>query len=992
MDSPFTAPDIDRISLDDEFDPIPQFHRRRSRSFDNASDIDFTYSEDVSNSPLATISFMSRNTVKGAPILPNVPQTTATTEGFTLNRPEQQRTPSPSIATRPEERQDRHLVYADYDLSEEEDDILIGEENSLLEDESENSPYWRNPLDISQHTAPNMPTEPLIPIGDEDENDIPIIDMDSPLEDRSKDPLLEDRVPLSAPLDTSHDTAPNMPTEPLIPASDGLLHKNRSASFSGLSPTEESKSNSPQVESLLDLSVPSLTPVPMRRVASTPSHPPDRQRRGMSMPPLGQGKLQSLPLSPRGEGSPLLRVQSPYSLTRQVSVPSRNTSYSLQRQSSTPTILFTDDPQKSTIGGDNINGIPKNSSNRAAGASIFRSGRIGNNLASPSGVVRTPSPTKAFRHQRRKSSERLTISAPYALRRHTSLPTRSSSSTPKADQNTSPAIPFPSHHHTERPSRIEFDGSKRNLRVLATTFNSPPKATSNSNGTDTSNSFRQSSIGSNQDEWPSVNTRDVREGGPTSLRKPSIGTTNDWPGIKESPTATTVDGLDSDYESARNNTKESTDRHRRSLHVDTNDDDDIDDMAPSDDGSKEAKIFFQRQKMRYILYLSAFSIFGSTIRVFLVRIFGLTCEVSDPTMDEFCVTATGRTTQRGGALFADLPANMVGCFIMGIMTSLQPDLWPPIPWFRPDHPLQQHDAYHVGIRTGLCGSITTFASWNAQMVVMMDGTNTELGSQVVTALFGYVIGFFCAIASFLVGTNVSTWITRWRNPEVAREDDEEVARLTSSGRMEHEMVHSQEHGARHLNRPTPTSVVALPDVFSTNNCCRDNILFKGHLLPFVLLAILLVGYAVGGFVMQSPFYRTMFCSSLLTPPGALLRWELSRWNSTFSELQWRRLHWLPLGTFVANVLASVVYISLQAVETRYLFDDVQNNIWAITLLTAIRTGFAGSLSTVSTMVKEMFELNAEFPHHAKPYQYAFLTVAVSVALCISVYSPIVRSS
>lgn len=458
----------------------------------------------------------------------------------------------------------------------------------------------------------------------------------------------------------------------------------------------------------------------------------------------------------------------------------------------------------------------------------------------------------------------------------------------------------------------------------------------------------------------------------------------EWPDIKESPTGFT-DGFsdeDNDMEQGLNTNKDS----QRPL----NDDGGLGTLGSDESRSKDEKVFFRRQRMQYVLYLSVFSVFGSSIRVFLVRSFGVACEISDLEMDEFCITATGTTIQRGGALFADLPANMVGCFLMGLTTSLQPDLWPPLPWLSPDHPLQQHDAYHVGIRSGLCGCITTFASWNAQMVVMMDGTATELGSQIVTALFGYVIGFFCAIMSFLIGTHVSLWLTRWRNPDLAREDDEEVRLNSARGMGEHDLEYSH-HGPVHSSQQhPPRSVVVMPALSRMGRFCEDSWFCKG-MFPFLLLACLLAAYAIGGFLFDNAFSRTMLYSSIVTPPGALLRWELSKFNTRFNNSRWRRLRWLPIGTFASNILGCLVSILLLALQTRYLADDRNDNLWAISLVAALRNGFAGSLSTVSTMVKEMFELQEFFPHHAKAYRYACLTVVVAILASVTIYSPIVRS-
>jgi fluoride ion exporter CrcB/FEX len=139
----------------------------------------------------------------------------------------------------------------------------------------------------------------------------------------------------------------------------------------------------------------------------------------------------------------------------------------------------------------------------------------------------------------------------------------------------------------------------------------------------------------------------------------------------------------------------------------------------------------ERRHFQYILYLSAFAIFGSTIRVYLARLFGGDCEQGDKAVNDFltplskniCVTVGGRTLQTGGALFLDLPANMIGSLIMGLITPLDPEIGLQFPWYVIDHPLQQDDVLHAAFSVGFCGSLTTFASWNSQMVVMLVSNN-----------------------------------------------------------------------------------------------------------------------------------------------------------------------------------------------------------------------------------------------------------------------------
>ena len=62
------------------------------------------------------------------------------------------------------------------------------------------------------------------------------------------------------------------------------------------------------------------------------------------------------------------------------------------------------------------------------------------------------------------------------------------------------------------------------------------------------------------------------------------------------------------------------------------------------------------------------------------------------------------------------------------------------------HPWQENAALQVGVRTGLCGSVTTFSSWVLQaMQTCLDG------NQWLTGVGQLVVGFMCAVVSYQFG-------------------------------------------------------------------------------------------------------------------------------------------------------------------------------------------------------------------------------------------------
>jgi fluoride ion exporter CrcB/FEX len=173
------------------------------------------------------------------------------------------------------------------------------------------------------------------------------------------------------------------------------------------------------------------------------------------------------------------------------------------------------------------------------------------------------------------------------------------------------------------------------------------------------------------------------------------------------------------------------------------------------------------------------AIVGVLLRMIIAQFFGEACAnpgtvgwlaASSP----LCVTADGSATQSGGIVFADLPSNIIGCFFMGIFQDgvvLQLAVPLTIAWVSPFHSFQSMTILHMAFKTGFCGSLTTFSSWNAEMVVMLFGTDTTRTSQIVSAIFGYIIGMETSLGSFVCGKSVARLFHRRVNPILAAEAD-----------------------------------------------------------------------------------------------------------------------------------------------------------------------------------------------------------------------------
>ncbi|KAL7521186.1 hypothetical protein ACHAWX_005882 [Stephanocyclus meneghinianus] len=340
------------------------------------------------------------------------------------------------------------------------------------------------------------------------------------------------------------------------------------------------------------------------------------------------------------------------------------------------------------------------------------------------------------------------------------------------------------------------------------------------------------------------------------------------------------------------------------------------------------------------------------------RFFGGDCDadaiapVNDwmtPFSRHVCVTTSGRTDQYGGALFIDLPANMFGSLIMGFVTGHSTD-WPVLPLLTHDHPLQSEDGLHLGIKTALCGTITTLSSWNAQMVWMMDGTGTDLGSQVIAALFGYILGMQASIGSFRAGRTLAAWFHLKNNPHIFRSVNI-IAENTSNSPI----AETTKLKGRHL--------------------------WNARIIPSFLATTLFVLYILGDFYWGIEYYRQLWISCLFGPFGTVIRWKLSKLNGKWNQ-------WVPVGTFISNFLASAMSAVISAVVTSPVLNT---SSWTLHSLKAISLGFAGCLSTVSSMVKEVVEITDKNPYFdKKAFIYSYGTLISCCLIGLLFYSPVVR--
>mmetsp|Transcript_7060 Transcript_7060/g.10113 ORF Transcript_7060/g.10113 Transcript_7060/m.10113 type:complete len:527 (-) Transcript_7060:109-1689(-) len=482
--------------------------------------------------------------------------------------------------------------------------------------------------------------------------------------------------------------------------------------------------------------------------------------------------------------------------------------------------------------------------------------------------------------------------------------------------------------------------------------------------------------------------------------------------------------------------------------------------------SAKGPVFANAQKGVLIAacYMSVAAMLGSFFRIVVAQFFGEECKrpgtvgwlsASSP----LCVTVDGVISEVGGIVFADFPANMLGCFIMGLMLAGDKLVLPldvPIAWLSPDHFFQRWDVIHLAIRTGFCGSLTTLSSWNADMVVMMYGAG-QTHSQIARAIIGYIIGMETALGSFAFGSKVAVWIHRYVNPALAKEADALIQRkeegvfinkkLPDFERrflpdLDMEIEDHDQDALSNLERWRLSTIdarrvgnVNLAILTEIENCIlidrqlpspelqeiaqsngwniaalQDWIRYKyadeplkigfelenegftlkrAAIILLVVYSLLFLGLAmVNGDHSYAITYRTMIYAAIFAPPGAILRWQLGKLNGKVLSGDWS---WVPAGTLCANIFGSVISITAIAIELR--ITEVDNysvtSFWIVGSLRALKIGFAGCLTTVSTFVSEVsaFMKCPLLPYRA--YIYIMLTLVTCNIIAAILYGLIV---
>lgn len=284
--------------------------------------------------------------------------------------------------------------------------------------------------------------------------------------------------------------------------------------------------------------------------------------------------------------------------------------------------------------------------------------------------------------------------------------------------------------------------------------------------------------------------------------------------------------------------------------------------------------------------------------------------------------------------FCIMYAQIIGSFIMGYVVSHRK-------FFYDYYSNRFNRAIYIALTTGLCGSITTFSSWqleaNKNFFLQWDFSRTNLYSSYNAGrLLEWMVSLWVGVVLPLSALRTGKYIATLSNY-----NNEKINLLVSSCNS------------------NPSSPM-------------------GTIFEFLLLATFLVSLFL---VIFLPVY--FYSTSLFFTYTAVFGFIGSYTRYVISNLLNPIRPEFPIGTFSVNVmgtwiLAAVTMSSKFAVN--YYNTDIQSVLYGITM------GYCGCLTTVSTFVNEIDNLSSSFTSPLSAYRYCILSNIIAQFGIILIYN------
>lgn len=205
---------------------------------------------------------------------------------------------------------------------------------------------------------------------------------------------------------------------------------------------------------------------------------------------------------------------------------------------------------------------------------------------------------------------------------------------------------------------------------------------------------------------------------------------------------------------------------------------------------------------------------------------------------------------------------------------------------------------HPAISTGLCGSITTFSSWQLGIFKEFANYNANShtrGKNVLAALSEFIVTLAMSFNGFIVGQHIGDLLLGFSSPSKNIKKEPKV----------------------------------VPVGFSTRYLTKRDY----AVIVFGILSWLGVIFAA----IFAQDQKELALACVFAPVGALTRWFLSFYNGKTPNF--------PIGTYIANIFGTAVLAALSLTQSGPHLVPI-----ACAVVQALADGYCGCLTTVSTFI------------------------------------------
>lgn len=328
-------------------------------------------------------------------------------------------------------------------------------------------------------------------------------------------------------------------------------------------------------------------------------------------------------------------------------------------------------------------------------------------------------------------------------------------------------------------------------------------------------------------------------------------------------------------------------------------------------------IFQQDSKVVTAISVAFFALLGCAIRVSIeLWLHQLDFGVTTTNPGPFLLKNSHKCYKRSSAS-GYFFQNVLGCILMAAVA-------------RHKKAMNQHLA--TGLSSGLCGALTTWATWMGEVA------STITNGYIFQALVSVLCMFCVSLTSYRFGH----FLAGCGMEEEPKCFDEYCGLriLFTKQEKKIEMVEDGDTGSDSDGENGTEQEWGLhvdePESWRDHN---ETEVFLSDAVHLAISGLALIYIATFLGIAGGHRYYTGLLDMSMAPFGALLRWWLSLFNKYTAPF--------PFFTLVANTLGCLCNALAGVYEARV------TDALAISALGALSTGFAGSLSTVSTFISEL---------------------------------------